>query len=143
MSTSALRRGLTLAALVPLLAGLAACGGDDDPGAERCVLPTADPSAAPLEGLPSLDGSVLYGRSTQGKTQVVFALVNQGDFVKVRDDLKDRIEAAGWRIDGTDQETVEAEAQFSKAAPLQEGSIKVEPLAGCDGYVTVRYRLSS
>ena len=31
MSNTTLRRGLALAALVPLLAGLSACGDDDDP----------------------------------------------------------------------------------------------------------------
>jgi hypothetical protein len=146
MSTTPLRRGLAVAALVPLLAGLAACGDDDDgdkAAGETCVLPTADPSAKAPAGLPVPAGAVLYEPSTQGKTSIVFALVKESSFVEVRDELKDKIAAAGWTIVGTDQESVEAEAQFSKSPPLQEGSIKVQPVDDCEGYVSVRYRVSS
>ena len=93
-------------------------------------------------GLPAVDGQVLYEPSTQGKTQIVFGLVKTNDFVKVRDDYVTKLTAAGWKIDGTDQESVEAEAQFSKPSPLQTGTIKVEPLARCDGYVSIRYKLN-
>jgi hypothetical protein len=146
MSRTIVRRGLALATLVPLLAGLAACGDDDDgdkAAGAKCVLPTADPTAKAPAGLPVLDGAVLYEPSTQGKTQIVFALVKESSFVEVRDELKDKIATAGWTITGTDQESVEAEAQFSKASPLQDGSIKVEPVDDCEGYVSVRYRVSS
>ena len=133
-------RGLTLVALVPLLAGLTACGGDDkkattaDPNA--CgTLPTADPTAKLPAGFPARD-QVLYEPSVQGKTSIVFGLVDESSFVEVRDDYVEKLTAAGWKIDGTDQESVEAEAQFSKAA--LSGTIKVEPL--CKGFVTIRYK---
>ncbi len=148
MSRSVLRTRLAATALLPLLAGLAACGGSDTGAGpvsdetKACgVLPTADPAATLPPGLPARD-QVLYEASTQGKTAIVFGLVDEGSFVKVRDDYVTALEAAGWTIDGTDQESVEAEAQFSKKDPaLVAGTIKVQPL--CKGYVTVRYRLSS
>jgi len=139
-------RLLAAAALVPLLTGLVACGGDDGaggpPASQPCgPMPTADPSATVPASLPVLDGAVLYEPTTQGRTAIVFALVKASGFVAVRDELAAKIEAAGWTIDGTDQESVEAEAQFSKASPATEGSIKVEP--HCEGYVRVRYRVST
>ena len=148
MTRMALRRGLAAAALVPLLTGLAACGdGDKDatggpPGSQDCgTLPSADPAAKLPAGFPARD-QVLYESSTQGKTEIVFGLVDESSFVEVRDDYVEKLKTAGWTIDGTDQESVEAEAQFSKPTPLQTGTIKVQPLAGCDGYVSVRYKLN-
>ena len=144
MRTTTARRGLAAAALVPLLAGLTACGDDKEseggpPRSQSCgTLPSADPAAKLPAGLPSRD-QVLYESSTQGKTEIVLGLVHESSFVEVRDDYVERLTAAGWKIDGTDQESVEAEAQFSK--PAVTGSIKVEPY--CTGYVTVRYRVSS
>ena len=136
-----IRRGLALAALVPLLTGLAACGGSDNDkddssnNASVCgTLPTADPAATLPAGFPTRD-QVLYEPSTQGATKVVYALVDESDFVEVRDDLVDKLKAAGYTIEGTDQESVEAEAEFSGA---HKGTIKVEPK--CTGYVTVRYK---
>ena len=138
-----IRRGLALAALVPLLTGLAGCGGSDndndsdktDTSASSCgTLPTADPAATLPAGFPTRD-QVLYEPSTQGATKVVYALVDESDFVEVRDDLVDKLKKAGYTIEGTDQESVEAEAEFSGA---QKGTIKVEPK--CKGYVTVRYK---
>jgi hypothetical protein len=145
MTTAAWRRGLAAATLVPLLAGLTACGDDKkdaDSSANKnacSTLPTADPAAKLPPGFPDRD-QVLYEPSVQGKTTIVFGLVDESSFVEVRDDYVDKLKGAGWTIDGTDQESVEAEAQFSKASPLQTGTIKVQPL--CKGYVTVRYKLN-
>jgi hypothetical protein len=141
--TAPIRRGLAVAALVPLLAGLAACGDDDkdsddspQAGQQACgTLPSADPTAKLPAGFPERE-QVLYEPSTQGKTAIVFGLVHESDFVEVRDDYVDKLKAAGWTIDGQDQESVEAEAQFSKNPPLIAGTIKVEPY--CKGYDTVR-----
>jgi hypothetical protein len=147
MSTTALRRGQAATAHVPLLAGLTACGDDDKdkhatggaPGTQACgALPTADPGAKLPPGFPARD-QVLYEPSTQGKTEIVIGLVYESDIVEVRDDYVEKLTAAGWKIDGKDQESVEAEAQFSKSSPtLVTGTIKVEPF--CKGYVTVRYK---
>jgi hypothetical protein len=129
-------------AVLPLLL-LTGCGGSSDPKASgpKCpTLPTSDPSAKLPEGIPALDDQVLYEPSTQGKTQIVFGLLKQTDFVKVRDDLATKLKANGWTIDGTDQESVEAEAQFSKTPPLVNGTIKVAPL--CTGYLSVRYKVN-
>lgn len=131
--------------VVPALALAVACGGGTDdggPAAEPCgTLPTADPVATLPAGLPPVDGQLLYNATTQGKTEVVFALLHESDFVAVRDRITKQIETAGWTIEGADQESVEAEAQFSKTSPVVQGSIKVEPY--CEGYVVVRYRVSS
>lgn len=142
MTSITWRRGLAAAALVPLLAGLSACGEDKDKAAAtaRCpTLPTADPAAKLPAGLPDRD-QVLYEPSVQGKTTIVYGLVDEGSAVEVRDDYVDKLKAGGWTIDGTDQESVEAEAQFSKASPVLSVTIKVQPL--CKGYVTIRYKLN-
>ncbi|MFN2537609.1 MAG: hypothetical protein ABR549_05590 [Mycobacteriales bacterium] len=133
--------------LVPLalaLAATTACSGSSDGASSSACkdLPTADPAAAMPAGLPPVDGQVLYEPSTQGKTHVVFGLLHTKDFVKVRDDYVAALKGAGWKIDGTDQESVEAEAQFSKSPPLQAGTIKVQPYESCEDYVSIRYKLS-
>lgn len=145
MTTSPWVRGLALATLVPLLAGLSACSSDkksttSSTSGKACgTLPSADPAAKLPAGFPARD-QVLYEPSTQGKTTIVFGLVDESSFVEVRDDYVDKLKAAGWTIDGTDQESVEAEAQFSKASPLMTGTVKIQPY--CKGYVTVRYKLN-
>jgi len=118
-----------------------ACSGSSK-GASCSGLPRADPAAAMPPGLPPVDGQVLYEPSLLGKTHIVFGLVHRKDFVGLRDDYVTKLKAAGWRIDGTDQESVEAEAQFSKNPPLVAGTIKVQPVRTCPGYVTIRYKLS-
>lgn len=127
--------------VLPLLFLLAACGGGSDKAAEpACKLPSADPSATLPPNLPAIDGAVLYEPSTQGKTHIVYAYLPTSDFLKVRDDYVVKLKAAGWRIDGTDQESVEAEVQFSKSPPLVAGTLKVAPL--CKGHVSVRFKES-
>lgn len=134
--------GMKHVALVALLLA-AGCGGGSGGRADAAgcdKLATPDPSAVLPAGFPAVDGQVLYEPSTQGKTRIVFGLIKTGDFVKVRDDYVTKLKDAGWTIDGTDQESVEAEAQFSKSPPLVTGTIKVQPVDTCKGYVTVRYK---
>lgn len=129
--------------LVLLLLAATACSGSSDGSPAACTgVPTADPAAAMPPGLPPIDGQLLYEPSVQGKTHIVYGLLHTSDFVKVRDDYVTALKGAGWKVDGTDQESVEAEAQFSKSPPLQAGTVKVTPLASCRGYVTVRFKLS-
>jgi hypothetical protein len=131
-----------LVAVATLLTA-AACSSSSGGAASTCTgLPTGDPSAAMPPGLPPVPGQVLHDPSQQGKTYFVFGLVKTKDFVKLRDDYVTKLKAAGWHIDGTDQESAEAEAQFSKNPPLVAGTIKVVPFPGCSGYVRVRYKLS-
>jgi len=146
MNARHLRRGLAFAALVPLLTGLTACSdkkkdADSDggsPAASKCgVLPTADPTAKLPDGFPTLGGQVLHEPSLQGKTQIVYALLDEPGFVEVRDELVTKLKAAGYTVPGTDQESVEAEAEFEGK---QSGTIKVQPL--CKGYVTIRYKFN-
>lgn len=133
------------ALLLPLVL-VAACGGAPEPVAAQAVpctsLPAADPAAKLPTGFPVLDDQVLYRPGSQGSTTVVFGRVPGDDFVALRDDLAERIAAAGYRLDGTDQERVEAEAHFSATTPgvVREGSVRVQSL--CDGVLEVRYRLS-
>ena len=128
--------------LALLVVALTACGGatqapSQDAAAPCTSLPAADPAAALPEGFPRLPGQVLYGPASQGATTIVFGRVEGDDFEAARDDLARRLESAGYRLDGTDQEAVEAEAHFS--AP-REGSVRVKQL--CEGVLEVRYRLS-
>lgn len=128
-------------ALLALLA-LAGCGGTSadvtaDAAAPCASLPAADPAASLPDGFPVLPGQVLYGPASQGATSIVFGRVEGTDFVALRDRLAAELEAAGYALDGTDQEAVEAEAHFS--AP-REGSVRVQQL--CEGVLSVRYRLS-
>ena len=139
-----MRRRLGLVAFVPLLGGLVACGGGNNgdspagPGAEACTsLPTADPAATLPAGFPALPEQVLHAPATQGSTKIVFALVAEPDFVDVRDQVVARLRDAGYTIVGSDQESVEAEAEFTGK---HEGTIKVQPF--CKGRVTVRYKLN-
>ncbi|MBC7372992.1 MAG: hypothetical protein H7323_03265 [Frankiales bacterium] len=128
---------------VALLGSLSGCGSSEatsgaaDSAAPCPSLPAPDPAATLPEGFPALDGQVLYGPASQGATTIVFGRVVGSDFVALRDDLAGRLATAGYDVDGTDQEAVEAEVHFS--AP-REGSVKVLQL--CDGVLSVRYRLS-
>ena len=129
-------------ALVALLA-VAACGSAEptaptqDAAAPCGALPTADPAASLPEGFPQLPDQVLYGQASQGSTTIVFGRVPGDDFEDLRDRLAADLEKAGYSLDGTDQEAVEAEAHFSQP---REGSVRVKQL--CEGVLEVRYRLS-
>jgi len=139
-----MRRALCAAAAVPLLVGLAGCGGSSDSdsdseasASEACgTLPSADPAATLPSGFPALSDQVLYEPSKQGSTSIVFGRLDESSFVEVRDELVGKLKAAGYKIDGTDQESVEAEAEFSGP---QNGTIKVQPL--CKGNVSIRYKI--
>ena len=148
MTTALRRRALCAVTAVPLLLGLAACGGSSDgdsdsdseaSASDACgTLPSADPAATLPTGFPALGDQVLYEQSKQGSTTIVFGRVDESDFVEVRDELVDKLKAAGYTIDGTDQESVEAEAEFSGP---HGGTIKVQPL--CKGNVVIRYKFES
>ena len=134
-----MRRALPL-----LLLALTACGSEgaapaptQDAAAPCTSLPAADPAATLPEGFPRLPGQVLYAPASQGATTIVFGRVEGDDFEALRDRLAADLEAAGYSIDGTDQEAVEAEAHFSQP---REGSVRVKQL--CEGVLEVRYRLS-
>ena len=130
------------AVAVVLLLGLTACGSADvapprDTAAPCTSLPAADPAASLPEGFPQLPDQVLYGAASQGATRIVFGRVPGEDFEALRDQLAVSLEEAGYSLDGTDQEAVEAEAHFSRPV---EGSVRVKQL--CEGVLEVRYRLS-
>ncbi len=130
------------AVLLGLLA-LTACGSGSpaaprqDAAAPCTSLPSADPGATLPDGFPQLPDQVLYGQASQGATTIVFGRVEGDDFEALRDRLAGELEDAGYTLDGTDQEAVEAEAHFS--AP-REGSVRVKRL--CEDVLEVRYRLS-
>ena len=132
-------------ALALLLAALTGCGGGaatapaaSPRAAAPCTsLPAADPAASLPEDFPAPPGQVLYGPASQGATRIVFGRVEGDDFVALRDRLAADLTAAGYALDGTDQEAVEAEAHFSSP---REGSVRVKQL--CQGVLEVRYRLS-
>jgi hypothetical protein len=97
-------------------------------------------TALPL-GLPLTDGEEIIDIASQGRTTVAFASAPGGrdDIVEVRDKVLADLKAAGYTVDGTDQEPgYEAEAQISGP---HEGTLKVSPL--CTGLLEVRYKLES
>ena len=129
-------------ALPVLLLALTACGSGSpaaapSPGAPCTSLPAAAPGASLPDGFPQLPDQVLYGAASQGATRIVFGRVPGDDFEALRDRLALDLAKAGYRLDGTDQEAVEAEAHFSSP---REGSVRVKQL--CEGVLEVRYRLS-
>ena len=148
MTRLSMRRALCAAAAVPLIVGVAGCGGSSggEEGAEgssagvSCdgVLKDANASAALPADLPKPDGAVFYDVQTQGSTKRYFAHVEGEDFVKARDDLKAQFEQKGLKILGTDQEEVEAEFEFQTAAG-EEGSVQVVPL--CKDNLRIRWRV--
>ncbi len=96
------------------------------------------PATLPL-GLPTTAGSTLLNVDTQGKTTVAFVKLDGGrdDIVTVRDKVLTDLKAAGYTVEGTDQEPgYEAEAQL---AGTNEGTLKVSPL--CEGLLEVRYKI--
>lgn len=137
-----------------LLLALTACGGSGgaalpspDAAAPCTSLPAADPSASLPAGFPQLPDQVLYGAASQGATRIVFGRVPGDDFEALRDQLAGALEDAGYALDGTDQEAVEAEAHFRTTASRRgtgsqpiEGSVRVKQL--CQDVLEVRYRLS-
>ena len=138
---TALCRTSAAAVLVTAGAMLAACGSGPEaapanPTAPCASLPAADPAAVLPTGFPVLADQVLYGPASQGATRIVFGRVPGTDVLAVRDDLVARLTAAGFRIESTDQEAVEAEASFT--GPV-EGTIKVQRL--CADQLEVRYKL--
>jgi hypothetical protein len=127
-----------------LLLAVTACGSggpaappSPDAAAPCTSLPAADPTATLPEGFPQLPDQVLYGAASQGATRILFGRVPGEDFQALRDELAVALEDAGYSLDGTDQEAVEAEAHFSSP---REGSVRVKQL--CEGVLEVRYRLS-
>jgi hypothetical protein len=147
MTRLSIRRALCAAAAVPLIVGVAGCGGSSgsdnnsaSSGGTSCsgLLKPADASANPPAGLPLPDGAVFYEVQSQGSTKDYFAHVAGSDFVKLRDDLKAAFEAKGLKVPGTDQEDVEAEMEFT-ATDGSEGSVQVISL--CKDNLRVRYRV--
>lgn len=133
-----MRALLALAVLAVAGCGSAEPAAPEQDAAAPCSsLPAADPQASLPDGFPRLPGQVLYGPASQGRTTIVFGRVEGDDFEDLRDQLAQELEAAGYRLDGTDQEAVEAEAHFSQPT---EGSVRVKQL--CEGVLEVRYRLS-
>jgi hypothetical protein len=148
MKRMSLRRALCTAAAVPLILGLAGCGGSSDgdnnaaagDGGVSCdgLLKPADTAAALPADLPKPEGAVVYEVQTQGATKRYFAHLPGTDFVKTRDDIKAQFEQKGLKILGTDQEEVEAEFEFATAAG-DDGSVQVISL--CKDNLRIRWRV--
>jgi hypothetical protein len=143
-----MRPALSAAAAVPLILGVAGCGGSGDGDSDNegssagvsCdgLLKDADPAAALPADLPRPDGAVFYEVQSQGATKRYFAHVEGDDFVRARDDLKADFESKGLKILGTDQEEVEAEFEF-ETGDGDEGSVQVVPL--CKDNLRIRWRV--
>ena len=81
---------------------------------------------------------MLYGQASQGATRIVFGRrAGATTSWRCATGSRRRSSAAGYALDGTDQEAVEAEAHFSRAARGQRPGE-----AAVRGVLEVRYRLS-
>ena len=148
MSQSRRARVLAVTAVMPLLVGLAACGGSDDDEDEGAV-PTVCPSdvsdtasTQPPDDVPLPDGADgAYAYLAQGATKV-WSLAIDGeasDLRQLRDDYFAQLEDADYEIEGTDaEEGHEAEGEFNGP---HEGTAKFRPL--CEGKVVVTLKLLS
>jgi hypothetical protein len=118
---------------------LSACGSDPAPetAADCAELPPADSTVTLPEGFPAPEGQVLYEQASQGSTRIVFGRLPGDDVVAARDRVASALESAGYALEGTDQEAVEAEVHFRQ--PL-DGTVRVTRL--CVGQLQLRYRLS-
>jgi hypothetical protein len=118
-------RVLAVTALMPILVGVAACGGSDegDEDEDRAPLgacPSSISEAAstqPPDDVPLPDGAdSAYEYFPQGETKVWnFAIEGEaGDLVQLRDDYFAQLEDAGYEIEDTDaEEGFEAEGEFN------------------------------
>lgn len=133
---------LRLAGAALVLAAVPACGSvppiQADPAGPCTSLPPADPAAVLPSDFPVLPGQVLYRPAAQGKTRIVFGRVPGKDFLGLRDDLVATLKSAGYGIESTDQEAVEAEAFFTGP---HDGTVKVQRL--CADQLEIRYKLES
>jgi hypothetical protein len=145
------RRGRVLAvtAIMPLLLGLAACGGSDEDDEGEGNVPIVCPSEAsetastqPPDDIPLPEGAdSAYAYFPQGATQVWnLALDGEAsDLEQLRDDYFAQLEDADYEIEGTDaEESFEAEGEFNGP---HEGTAKFRPL--CEGKVVVTLKLLS
>jgi hypothetical protein len=142
-------RVLAVTAMMPLLLGLAACGGSDDEDEDGGAVPTVCPSEAsdtastqPPDDIPLPGGAdTAYAYFPQGATKVWNLAIDgeASDLAQLRDDYFGQLEGAGYEIEGTDaEEGFEAEGEFNGP---HEGTAKFRPL--CEGKVVVTLKLLS
>ena len=143
-------RLIAAAALVPLVVGLAACGGSsegdkDSEGTvpQTCPTDINQTASTPLPSdVPAPSASATpYAYFAQGATKVWFFVLD-GDpdqLVSLRDAYDSTLRARGYEIKGTDQEPGhEAESDFKGA---HEGTTNFRAL--CTGKVNFRLKLTS
>jgi hypothetical protein len=139
---------IAITAMMPLLVGLAACGGsdeDEDEGAVPTVCPSdagATASTQPPDDIPLPDGAdSAYGYFPQGATKVWNLAIDgeAADLEQMRDDYFAQLEDADYEIEDTDaEEGFEAEGEFNGP---HEGTARFRPL--CEGKVVVTLKLLS
>jgi hypothetical protein len=131
---------------LPLALSLASCEKDKKEAEKNSKTPCGSEFSAtastPLPSdVPGPSDRVVYSYVKQGKTQDWFATTagTRDDIVSVRDAIKGQLSDAGYKIEGTDQESgIEAEAEFTGP---HDGSLQVQ--VACEGKLRVRYRLES
>lgn len=146
MHSPPVRRLVALAVALPLLVGMAGCGGDSEGKGNANAACSADISKTAStqvpSDVPSPSGSAsAYDYSSQGKTQVwFFALDGSADnLASLRDSYDNQLTGKGYKIEGTDQEEgAEAESEFSGP---HDGTTNFRAL--CTGKVVLRLKLNS
>jgi hypothetical protein len=104
-----------------------------------CALPAASAAAALPSGFPVPVGSTFYQLSTLGKTKVHFGYVAGTNVVTERDAIKRQLVAAGFHINGQDQEP-NAEAELDADSAAHGGTLQVVHFT-CAGYLRLRFTL--
>jgi hypothetical protein len=122
----------------PVRQSTSATGATTATGA-ACVLAPADPAATLPSGFPAPPGATFYRMARLGRTTVHFAYVAGSNVVAERDAIKRQLVAAGFRINGQDQEP-NAEAELDADSAAHGGTLQVVHLS-CAGYLRLRFTL--
>ena len=131
--------------LAVLLAAAPACSDGDKEEGEAAAkascdgkLVAAKSEAALPSDLPAgVTGATFYEVQTDGATKRYFGYTTGTDVVATRDTIRNAFSAAGFEIEGSDEEAP-AEAEFEWVKGSNEGSVQVIPL--CQGHQRIRYR---
>lgn len=141
-----MRTSTSLALLLALPLALSACALDKQKAEKAAETPcgsdfSGTPSKPLPDDVPGPADQTVYQSASQGKTEVWFATVSgtRDHIVATRDALVDKLKAASYEIEGSDQEKgIEAEAEFNGP---HKGTIQVS--VACEGKLRIRYKLES
>lgn len=120
---------------------LIACGGQGEGDSHASALPscahvsrTIDRPAALPDSFPVPDETAFVEERESGRFTLVDAR-SPGDLAGVREFFEQELEAAGYRLSGSEAEEHEAETDY--AGHGHSGRLVIRSISGCDGVVRV------